>query len=83
MVTPRHFAAPIYAQVELDSTIYVAGPPDTLFVAPEIFVGPFATPINDGTRIAAGVSFELAGDPVHRQTYMLTAAFDIPNKYGY
>nr|HEX4316541.1 hypothetical protein [Kofleriaceae bacterium] len=83
MLTPRHFDAPIYAQVELDSTTYVDGPPDTLFVAPEIFVGPFASPINDGTRIAAGVSFELAGDPVHRQTYMLTAAFDIPNKYGY
>ena len=49
----------------------------------EIFVGPFSTPIDEGVRVAAGISFELAGDPVHRRTYMLTAAFDIPNKYGY
>jgi len=94
MVTPQKFDYPIYAQVELDSTTYLGGtaalppgattsPAATLFVIPEIFVGPFESLIDEGTRIAAGVSFELAGDPVHRRTYMLTAAFDIPNKYGY
>jgi len=94
MLTPRRFDYPLYAQVEVNSTTFLDGsaalppgattsPAETLFIAPEIFIGPFKTPINDGTRIAAGVSFELAGDPVHRQTYMLTAAFDIPNKYGY
>ena len=94
MLTPRHFDYPVYAQVELDTTTFLDGsaalppgamtsPAATLFIAPEIFIGPFKTPINDGTRLAAGVSFELAGDPVHRQTYMFTAAFDIPNKYGY
>jgi hypothetical protein len=29
------------------------------------------------------VSFNVAGDAVHAQTYTLTAAFDIPNPYGY
>ncbi len=94
MVTPRAFDYPVYAQVEIDSTTYLDGtaalppgamrsPAQTLFVVPEIFVGPFATPIDKGVRVAAGISFELAGDPVHRRTYMLTAALDIPNKYGY
>jgi len=81
MVTPRRFDYPIYAQVEVDSTTTTRT--GALFVAPEVFVGPFESPIDKGTRLAAGVSFELAGDPVHRQTYMVTIAFDIPNKYGY
>ncbi len=54
-----------------------------MFVAPEVFLGPFKSPISDGTRVAAGVSFNVIGDSVHAQTYTLTAAFDIPNPYGY
>jgi hypothetical protein len=42
-----------------------------------------SAPISDGTRVAAGVSFNIVGDDVHAQTYTITAAFDIPNKYGY
>ena len=86
LLTPRHFDFPIYAQVEVDSTLDYAGADGTsgnLFVAPEIFLGPFKTPISKGTRVAAGVSFLVAGDEPQQQTYTLTAAFDIPNKYGY
>jgi hypothetical protein len=94
LLTPQRFSFPVYAQVEVDTTTYLGGtgglppgathsPAETAFVAPEVFLGPFASPISDGTRIAAGVSFDVAGDAVHAQTYMLTAAFDIPNKYGY
>ena len=94
LVTPQHFSFPVYAQVEANSTTYLGGtaalPPDataspaeTVFVAPEVFLGPFASPISDGTRIAAGVSFNVVGDAVHAQTYTITAAFDVPNKYGY
>lgn len=93
MVTPRRFDYPVYAQVEVDSTTYLDGtaalppgtttPAEALFIAPEVFIGPFKTPLDEGTRLSAGVSFEVTGDPVHRRTYMFTAAFDIPNKYGY
>jgi hypothetical protein len=94
LLTPLHADVPVYASVEVDSTTYLDGtaalppgtmktPAETLFVAPEVFVGPFESPISDGTRLAAGVSFNVAGDPVHAQTYTITAAFDIPNKYGY
>ncbi|HEY1811807.1 MAG TPA: hypothetical protein VGG74_05590, partial [Kofleriaceae bacterium] len=58
-------------------------PAETVFIAPEIFVGPFKSPIDDGTRVALGVSYNVTGDPVHQWTYTLTVAFDIPNKYGY
>ena len=58
-------------------------PAETVFVAPEVFLGPFRSPISDGTRVAAGVSFNVVGDKVHAQTYTVTAAFDIPNPYGY
>lgn len=94
LLTPQRFEFPIYTQVEVNSTTYLGGttglppgatksPAETLFVAPEIFLGPFETPISDGTRIAAGVSFDVVGDPVHQQTYTVTIALDIPNKYGY
>ena len=94
MLTPVEFDYPVYAQVEADSTTYLDGssnlPPDathtpaqTLFIAPEIFVGPFKTPIDDGVRVAAGASYNVTGDSVHQWTFTLTAAFDIPNKYGY
>lgn len=94
LLTPLDSSFPVYASVELNSTTYLDGavvlppnatktPAETLFIAPEVFVGPFKSPINDGTRLAAGVSFNVAGDPVHAQTYTLTASFDIPNKYGY
>lgn len=94
LVTPQHVSLPVYTQVEVDTTTYLGGtgglpqgttrsPAETVFIAPEVFLGPFVTPISDGTRIAAGVSFDVAGDPVHAQTYTITAAFDIPNKYGY
>jgi hypothetical protein len=50
---------------------------------PEVSLGPFQSPINDGTRIAMGVSFNAYGDAVHAQTCSITAAFDVPNPYGY
>ena len=86
LLTPRKFAVPVYAQVEADTTLEYAGAEGTngsVFVAPEIFLGPFKTPISEGTRLAAGASFNVVGDDVHGQTYTLTVAFDIPNKYGY
>jgi hypothetical protein len=94
LLTPRRFDFPIYAQFEVDSTFYYVGtvglpgdatsaPAGTVFVAPEIFLGPFKTPISSGTRVAAGVSFDVAGDPIHARTYTVTVAFDIANKYGY
>jgi hypothetical protein len=94
MLTPEHFSFPVYTQVEVNSTTYLDGttalplgtprsPAETVFIAPEVFLGPFKTPINDGTRIAVGVSFNAVGDAVHAQTYTITAAFDIPNPYGY
>ncbi len=94
LVTPQRFAFPVYTQVEVNSTTYLGGtaalppgatesPAETVFLAPEVFLGPFASPISDGTRVALGVSFNLLGDAVHAQTYTITAAFDIPNRYGY
>jgi hypothetical protein len=94
LLTPQHFAFPVYTQVEVNSTTYLDGtaalppgstssPAETVFLAPELFFGPFDSKISDGTRIALGVAFNLVGDPVHRETYTVTAAFDIPNKYGY
>jgi hypothetical protein len=94
LLTPERFSFPVYVQGEVNSTTYLGGtaalppgstksPAETVFVAPEVFLGPFASPISDGTRVAAGVSFDVAGDAVHAQTYTITAAFDIPNKYGY
>lgn len=94
LLTPERFSFPTYAQVEANSTTYLGGtsalpagatrsPAETVFVAPELFLGPFKSPISDGTRVAAGVSFNVVGDSVHAQTYTITAAFDIPNKYGY
>lgn len=94
LLTPLRFSFPVYAQVEANSTTYLGGtaalppgatdsPAETVFVAPEVFLGPFKSPISDGTRVAAGVSFNVVGDPMHAQTYTVTAAFDIPNPYGY
>ena len=94
LLTPLRFSFPVYAQVEANSTTYLGGtaalppgatgsPAETVFVAPEVFLGPFKSPISDGTRVAAGVSFNVVGDSVHAQTYTITAAFDIPNRYGY
>src|ERR1019366_571 len=94
LLTPERFSFPVYVQGEVNSTTYLGGtaalppgstksPAETVFVAPEVFLGPFASPISDGTRVAAGGSFNVAGDAVHAQTYTITAAFDIPNKYGY
>ena len=94
LLTPLNFSFPVYAQVEANSTTYLGGtaalppgatgsPAETVFIAPEVFLGPFKSPISDGTRIAAGVSFNVVGDDVHAQTYTVTAAFDIPNPYGY
>jgi hypothetical protein len=94
MLTPQGFSFPVYTQVEVNSTTYLDGtaalppgatrsPAETVFIAPEVFLGPFKSPINEGTRIALGVSFNAHGDAVHEQTYTLTAAFDIPNPYGY
>ncbi len=94
LLTPQRFSFPIYLQVEVNSTTYLGGiaalppgttqsPAETTFIAPEVFLGPFKTPISEGTRVAAGVSFNVVGDSVHAQTYTITAAFDIPNSYGY
>jgi hypothetical protein len=94
LLTPVGSTFPVYAQVEANSTTYLGGtaalppgatgsPAETVFVAPEVFLGPFKSPVSDGTRIAAGVSFNLVGDSVHAQTYTITAAFDVPNSYGY
>lgn len=94
LVTPLRFEYPLYLQVEANSNTYLGGtaalPPDatsspaqTVFLAPEIFIGPFRTPISDGTRVAAGVFFNLVGDSVHDPTYSFTFSFDIPNRYGY
>ncbi len=89
LVTPVRFSVPIYLQCEVSATIYVNGtrglpgdfthsPAETVFLAPEIFIGPVK-----GMRFAAGVFFNLYGDPIHRTTYSLTASIDIPNRYGY
>jgi hypothetical protein len=94
LLTPLGSSFPVYAQVEANSTTYLGGtsglppgtatsPAETVFVAPEVFLGPFESPLSDGTRVAAGVSFNATGDPVHAQTFTVTAAFDIPNRYGY
>lgn len=94
LLTPLRAALPVYAQVEVDSTAYLGGttalpptatgaPAETLFLAPEVFLGPFESFLSDGTRLAGGVSFNLVGDPVHDRTYTVTVAFDIPNQYGY
>jgi hypothetical protein len=94
LLTPRRFSFPVYAQVEVNSATYLGGtsalppgatasPAETVFIAPEVFLGPFKSPISDGTRVALGVSFNVVGDDIHAQTYTLTAAFDIPNPYGY
>jgi hypothetical protein len=94
LLTPQHFSFPVYAQVEANSTTYLDGtaalppgatasPAETVFIAPEVFLGPFDSPISDGTRVALGASFNVLGDAVHAQTYTVTAAFDIPNPYGY
>jgi hypothetical protein len=89
LVTPRRFRVPVYVQVEVDTTTYVDGtaglppgqartPAETVFVAPELFLGPV-----HGVRVAGGVFFSVLGDFVHSVTYSLTAAFDIPNRFGY
>ncbi len=94
LLTPRPFSFPVYAQLEANSTTYLGGtaalppgtkqsPAETVFLAPEVFLGPFESPISDGTRVALGVSFNVLGDDVHATTYSVTAAFDIPNPYGY
>ena len=89
LVTPRRFAVPLYVQLEADSTTYVDGtaglppaqtrsPVATVFVAPELFLGPV-----HGVRVAGGVFFNVLDDPVHEVTYSVTAAVDIPNRFGY
>lgn len=94
LLTPVRFDYPIYLQAELDSTTFLSGtrglppgatrsPAQTVFLAPELFIGPFASPLSDGTRIAAGVFFNLTGDREHDRIYSVTVALDIPNKYGY
>ena len=94
LLTPLRADYPVYVQAELDATTYLGGtaalppratgsPAQTLFLAPEIFVGPFATPLTAGTRVAAGYFFGLTGDPVHSRTFTVTVAFDLPNAYGY
>jgi hypothetical protein len=94
LLTRQHFSFPVYTQVEANRTTYLGGttapppgatksPAETVFIAPEVFLGPFKSPISHGTRVALGVSFNVLGDAVHAQTYTVTAAFDIPNPYGY
>lgn len=94
LTTPVDSKFPIYIQTELDSTFFVSGtqglpqgmttsPAQTFFIAPEIYFGPFKCSISDGTRIAAGVFFNVTGDAVHSHIYSLTIAFDLPNRFGY
>jgi hypothetical protein len=94
LVTPLDFGFPIYAQMESDCTTFLGGtaalppgakrtPVTTIFVAPELFFGPFASPISDGTRAAVGVFVNLTGDREHNLIYTITIAIDIPNPYGY
>lgn len=89
LVTPLRFSVPIYLQGEVDTTTYVVGttslppgateaPAITVAIAPELFVGPWK-----GMRFCAGVFFNVAGDPIHAVTYSVTAAFDLPNRFGY
>ena len=94
LVTPLRFDYPVYIQAEVDSTTYLGGtaalppltassPAQTVFLAPEVFLGPFASPVSDGTRVALGYFFNLTGDPIHSRTFAVTVAFDIPNRFGY
>ncbi len=86
LLTRERSSFPVYAQVEVDSTTSLGSTGATqeaFSVAPELFLGPFPTLVSDGTRVAAGVAFDVSGDPVHARTYTLTIAFDIPNPYGY
>ncbi len=94
LVTPLRFRCPIFLQTEVDSATYLGGtaalppgatrsPAQTVFIAPEILVGPFRTWLSGGTRLIAGVFFNLHGDSVHARTYSLAISFDIPNPYGY
>ena len=94
LTTPLDAPFPIYLQTEIDSTFYISGtqalppnvssaPAQTVFLAPEVFLGPFQSPISDGTRVAAGVFFNIVGESIHSRTYTLTASFDIPNRFGY
>ena len=95
LLTPQRFSFPVYTQVEANSTTYLGGtaalPPgadgepggDASSSRRRCSSGLSGSPISDGTRVAAGVSFNVVGDEVHAQTYTITAAFDIPNPYGY
>lgn len=94
LATPASSRFPVYVQAETNATVYLDGsaalpplathtPALTVDLAPELLLGPFKTPISDGTRIAAGVFFNLVGDRVHARTYTVTVAFDIPNHFGY
>jgi hypothetical protein len=87
-------ALPVYAQAEATGNFYFAGtaalppgqssaPAQTAALGPEIFLGPFDGPFGDGTRVVAGVLFNIVGDPVHERTYSLSVAFDLPNRFGY
>jgi hypothetical protein len=89
LVTPRKFKVPIYVQCEVNSTTFLDGtaglpetqttsPAETVYIAPEVFIGPI-----HGVRTAAGVAFNVFGDPIHNITYSLTVSVDIPNRFGY
>ncbi len=65
LLTRKRASFPVYVQVEANCTTYLGGtsalPPgtprssaQTVFVAPEVFLGPFASPISDGTCLAGG-----------------------------
>jgi hypothetical protein len=94
LITPIDSKFPVYAQVESDCTTFLGGtaalppgatrtPVTTVFIAPEFFLGPFGSPISDGTRAAIGVFVNLMGDNEHKLTCTVTIAVDIPNRYGY
>ena len=94
LLTPKRFSFPVYTRVEADSTTYLGGtaalppgetrsPAETVFVAPEVFLGPFRSPMSHGTRVALGASFNVLGDAILEQTYTITAAFVISNQCSY
>jgi len=94
LLTPQHFSFPVYAQVEANSTTYLDGtaalprcdrePRRNVFIAPEVFLGSVRQP--DQRRDARWhwrFRSTCLAMRCTSQTYTVTAAFDIPNPYGY
>lgn len=99
LLSPIGSDVPLYVQVETNGSTFLGGTSatpaagggasavlsssETIFLAPEVSVGPFSTPIGKGLTLIGGVFVNLTGSPTHRLTYTVTAIFDLPNRYGY